>query len=127
MSVQASAGRRCDLEERLIGFAVQIMEIVESLPNTRVGNHVAGQLLRSGTSPAPNYGEAEAAESRNDFIHKMKVALKELQETRIWPLMVQRKRLTPVADKLAAALAECGELAAIFSASIKTAQRNRDS
>lgn len=126
MSTQAGPGRRYDLEERLIDFAVLVMDVVESLPNTRVGNHVAGQFLRSGTAPAPNYGEAEAAESRNDFIHKMKVALKELQETRIWLLMVQRKRLTPAGDKLAAALAECGELAAIFAASVKTAQRNRD-
>ena len=73
-----------DLEDRLIDFAVHIIRTAESLPKTKVGNHIAGQLIRSGTSPAPNYGEAQSAESRSDFIHKMKVALKELRETRIW-------------------------------------------
>ena len=67
-----------DLEERMIDFAVRIINVVEALPNTKVGNHIGGQLLRSGTSPAPNYGEAQSAESRRDFIHKMKIALKEL-------------------------------------------------
>jgi four helix bundle protein len=61
--------RNYDLRERLIEFAVRVLNVVESLPNSRVGNHVAGQLLRSGTSPAPNYGEAQSAESRKDFIH----------------------------------------------------------
>jgi four helix bundle protein len=76
-----------DLEERLIDFAVRIIRISESLPKTRVGNHIAGQLIRSGTSSAPNYGEAQSAESRSDFIHKMKVCLKELRETRVWLLL----------------------------------------
>ena len=78
--------RNYDLQERLIEFAVRVLNVVESLPNSRVGNHVAGQLIRSGTSPAPNYGEAQSAESRKDFIHKMKVALKELRETLVWLL-----------------------------------------
>ena len=72
--------RNYDLQERLIEFAVRVLNVVESLPNSRVGNHVAGQLIRSGTSPAPNYGEAQSAESRKDFIHKTKVALKELRD-----------------------------------------------
>lgn len=80
-----------DLEERLIDFAVRIINVVDALPNTKVGNHIAGQLLRSGTSPAPNYGEAQSAESRKDFVHKMKVALKELRETLIWLRIIQRK------------------------------------
>ena len=67
--------RDFDLEDRLIDFAVRIIRTAESLPKTKVGNHIAGQLIRSGTSPAPNYGEAQSAESRSDFIHKMKVAL----------------------------------------------------
>ncbi len=66
--------RNYDLQERWIEFAVRVLKVVESLPNSRVGNHVAGQLIRSGTSPSPNYGEAQSAESRKDFIHKMKVA-----------------------------------------------------
>lgn len=68
-----------DLEERLINFAVLIIEIVESMPDTKAANHLAGQLLRSGTSPALNYGEAQSGESRKDFIHKIKIALKELR------------------------------------------------
>ena len=70
--------RNFDLQERLIDFAVRVLNVVESLPKSRVGNHVASQLVRSGTSAAPNYGEAQSAESRKDFIHKLKVALKEL-------------------------------------------------
>lgn len=77
-----------DLEERLIDFAVRTIRAVESLPKNKTGNHITGQLIRSGTSPAPNYGEAQTAESRADFIHKMKVCLKELRETRVWLLML---------------------------------------
>jgi four helix bundle protein len=69
-----------DLEERLLEYSVRIIKIVEQLPNTRAGNHVAGQLLRSGTSPYPNHGEAQAAESPKDFIHKLRISLKELRE-----------------------------------------------
>ena len=75
--------RKFDLEERLITFAIQILEIVEALPRTRIGNHVAGQLIHCGTSPAPNYAEAQSAESTHDFIHKVKVVLKELREVRV--------------------------------------------
>ena len=76
-------GKDFDLEDRLIDFAVRIIQIAESLPNTKVGNHIAGQLIRCGTSPAPNYGEAQDAESRSDFLHKMKASLKELRETKV--------------------------------------------
>jgi hypothetical protein len=65
--------RRFDLEERLLEFASAVIDLSEKLPNTRAGNHVAGQMLRSGTSPYPNHGEAEDAESRDDFIHKLKI------------------------------------------------------
>ena len=84
--------REFDLQDRLIDFAVRIISVVEALPNTRVGNHIASQLVRSGTSPAPNYGEAQSAESRRDFVHKMKVALKELRETQVWLLIIERKK-----------------------------------
>ena len=63
-----------DLEERLIEFAVRVIRTAESLPKTKTGNHISGQLIRSGTSPAPNYGEAQNAESRADFVHKMRYA-----------------------------------------------------
>lgn len=121
---ESGKGQEFDLEDRLIDFAVRIMNLVEALPKTRVGNHVAGQLLRSGTSPAFNYGEAQSAESRSDFIHKMKVCLKELRETRIGLLMSQRKKLLP-ARKLTSILDECVELIRIFSASVRTAESNR--
>jgi len=82
-----------DLEERLIDFVVVVSDIVEQLPNTRLGNYLAGQLVRSGCSPALNYGEAQSAESRNDFIHKMKIILKELRESLISLKIIERKKL----------------------------------
>ena len=99
------------------------MDLVEALPKTRVGNHIAGQLIRCGTSPAPNYGEAQSAESRTDFIHKIKIVLKELREVRVWLLMMKRKQLVQSVEKLAATLTECNELTSIFVASIGTAER----
>jgi four helix bundle protein len=79
-----------DLEERLLEYSVRIIGIVEQLPNTRTGNHVAGQLLRSGTSPYPNHGEAQASESPRDFIHKLRISLKELRETQRWIKLIHR-------------------------------------
>ena len=117
--------REFDLQDRLIEFAVRVMNVVEALPNSRIGNHVAVQLLRSGTSPAPNYGEAQGAESRKDFVHKMKVSLKELRETHVWLLMIQRKPLIEPQEKLAPILCECNELISIFVTSIKTAEKNQ--
>ena len=114
-----------DLEERLIGFAISILQIVESLPKTRVGLHIGGQLIRCGTSPAPNYGEAQSAESRADFIHKMKVCLKELRETRVWLVMIVRANLLKPVPKLDQIITESDELISIFMASIKTAKRNK--
>jgi len=82
--------RAFDLEARLITFPVRVIRTAESLPKTSTGNHIRNQLLRSGTSPAPNYGEAQSAESRTDFTHKLKIVLKELRETRVWLLMIQQ-------------------------------------
>ena len=93
-----SDSRVYDLENRLIDFAVKIIKLAESLPKTRAGNHISGQILRSGTSPAPNYGEAQSAESNQDFIHKMRVCLKELRETRVWLIMISRSMLKPEND-----------------------------
>jgi len=112
-----------DLEERWIVFAIRINRIAESLPKTKVGNHIAGQLIRCGTSPAPNYGEAQSAESRADFIHKMKVCLKELRETKIWLLMIIRAKLVKPASKLEPLIDENNELISIFVSSIKTAKQ----
>ena len=112
-----------DLEERLIDFAVRIIQTAESLPKTKVGNHIAGQLIRCGTSPAPNYGEAQSAESRADFIHKMKVCLKELRETRVWLLMIVKANLIKSASKLKSLIEENNELISIFVISVKTAKQ----
>jgi len=117
--------RDFDLQDRLIDFAVRVMNVVEALPNNRIGNHVGAQLLRSGTSPAANYGEAQSAESRNDFMHKMRVSLKELRETHVWLLMIERRPLIEPREKLAPIIRECNELISIFVASIKTAEKNK--
>jgi len=116
--------REYDLQERMIEFVVRILKIVEALPETRATNHIASQLVRSGTSPAANYGEAQSAESRREFIHKMKVALKELRETLIWLLIIQRKSLVESADKLNSIIEENPQHIAIFVTSIATVERN---
>jgi len=82
-----------ELENRLIDFAVRIVKLSASLPRTRAGQHIAGQILRSGTSPAPNYGEARGAESAADFVHKLRIVLKELNETAIWLRLIDRSQL----------------------------------
>jgi four helix bundle protein len=114
-----------DLEGRMIDFAVRIIEVGRSLPKTKVGNHIAGQLVRCGTSPASNYGEAQGAESRSDFIHKMKVCLKELRETRVWLVMIVRAGLIKPASKLDSLIDENNQLISIFVKSIQTA-RDKD-
>jgi len=114
-----------DLEDRLIDFAVRIIRTAESLPKTRAGNHIAGQLIRCGTSPAPNYGEAQGAESHSDFIHKMRICLKELRETKVWLLMIVRANLIKPASKLEPLVNENDELISIFVSSIKTAKKRK--
>lgn len=113
--------RKYDLEERLLNYTINIIKVVEALPNTRTGNHIANQLLRSGTSPYPNHGEAQAAESNNDFIHKMRICLKELRETYRWLKVIRRLKLISYVDKANNALIETEELIKIFVTSIKTA------
>ena len=114
-----------DLEERLLEYSARIIHLVEKLPNTRIGNHIAGQLLRYGTSPYPNHGEAQAAESPKDFIHKMRVALKELRESFRWlKLIVRVGLLTSLDEELKELIQETDELIRIFVASIRTAESN---
>ena len=115
-----------DLEDRLIDFAARCIKVAESLPKTFAGQHLAGQLIRSGTSPALNYGEAQGAESRKDFIHKMKVSLKELRETLVCLKIIVRAELL-TEGKLQSLINETNELISIFVISIKTAKRNMDS
>jgi four helix bundle protein len=117
-------GRKYDLEERLLAFAAAVINLSEMLPSSRAGNHVAGQILRSGTSPYPNHAEAESAESREDFIHKLKVSLKELRETRRWARLIARMNWTDRNATLHFILNESDELIRIFVTSIKTAREN---
>ena len=115
--------REYDLEDRLVEFAVLVCEIAERPPKNQVGKHLSGQLTRCGTAAAPNYAEAQNAESRRDFIHKMKICLKELGEARVWLKFAKRRGIAKNAP-IDEGLRESEELIRIFSASIKTAQRN---
>ena len=108
-------------QERSVLFAVRIIDLVTCLPKTTAGRHIAGQVLRSGTSPAPNYAEARGAESRADFVHKLRIAVKELNETGIWLLIILKARMAPEA-LVTSLLQENRELARVLSASIRTAQ-----
>lgn len=114
-----------DLEDRLIRFAVRIVKLTEHLPKTPAGRHFAGQLLRSGTSPALNYAEARRAESQADFIHKMKVVLKELNETRVCLIIVSLSELLPPA-KMGDIIGEATELCKIFGTAIRTSRDNAE-
>ena len=117
---------RKDLEDRLIEFSVQTAEIINEIPNTKFANHLANQLVRSCTSPALNYGETQAAESKKDFIHKMSVVLKELRESLICLKIIKRGKLFQTSRILDALIKECNELVSIFYRSIETAsKRNR--
>lgn len=114
------------LEERLLDFAARIGQVVDALPETRMGKHVAGQLVRCGTSPAPNYAEACGAESRADFVHKLRIVLKELRESRVW-LGLSVKANLLAAAKLTALINECNQLMNIIGKSIVTARANSKS
>lgn len=116
--------RKFDLEDRLISFSIMIMENVEMLPESKIGNHLSGHLIRSSTSAALNYGEAQSAESRNDFIHKIKIILKELRETNVGLKIIHRKPLINNSEKLNIVMNECNELISIFMKSIETAKGN---
>lgn len=118
-------GKRGDeLAERLLDFAVRVGKVADALPKTRLGRHIAGQLVRCGTSPAPNYEEARAAESRADFIHKLRVCLKELRESRCWLRMIAKGSLLPEAQ-LRPLIDEATQLCNIFGRSVVTARQGK--
>jgi four helix bundle protein len=123
-SAPCIVNRQFDLEERLIQYAVHMLTLVEQLPVTSAGKHIGHQLLRSGTAPPAVYGEAQSAESRKDFIHKMKIALKELRESYIWLKIIKRKPLIKEVEVIEKPLAETNELISIFVKSINTAMKN---
>ena len=110
-----------ELSDRLLDFAVRVGKVVDALPNTRMGRHIGGQLVRCGKSPAPNYEEGCAAESRADFVHKLSVCLKELRESRLWIRMIIRGELLPEA-RMADLLDEADQLCGIMGQSLVTAK-----
>ncbi len=115
--------RKFDLQDRFVDYAVRIIKLSEQLPNSKTGKHIATQILRSGTSPAPNYGEAQSAESTADFIHKLKVALKELRETEVWLKIIVKTNLIKPIAKLSPLIKETDELISILFKSIDTAKK----
>ena len=116
---------RNELEDRLVNFAVSIFLVVDKLPKTFAGKHMGEQLIRSSSSAAMNYCEAQAAESKNDFIHKMKVVLKELRETFISLKIVDKSKMLPSSSNVDRELKENNELIAIFVKSTFTARNNQ--
>ena len=108
------------LQNRLISHTADILDISATLPKTPQATHISRQLLRAGTAAAANYGEARGAESRSDFVHKLRIVLKELNETAVWlQLILKGSLMTP--EKMSAVVAENEELCKIIAASIKTA------
>jgi four helix bundle protein len=118
--------KKYDLEDRLVDFTCRMIDVVETLPNTRAGNYIAGQLIRSCHSPTFNYGEVQAAESRNDFIHKMGIVLKELKECRTALKVIIKKVMIKPVEKLDGIYKETEELIAIVAKSIDTAIKNKE-
>jgi len=118
------ARKGADIEERLLEFAVRVGKAIDSLPDTRLGRHIAGQLVRSGTSPAPNYAEACAAESKKDFIHKLAIVLKELRESSVWIRLIVKSELIPE-QRLELLRDECDQLCKIIAKSLVTAKSNQ--
>lgn len=115
--------RKYDLEDRLVDYTCRMIDVVEALPNTRAGNYIAGQLIKSCHSPTFNYGEAQAAESTKDFIHKMGVILKELKECRTALKVIGKKEMIKPVVKLEGVYEETEELIAITGKSISTAKK----
>ncbi len=111
-----------ELENRLISFAALIINVINELPNTKAANHLSGQLVRSGTSPALNYGEARGAESNKDFVHKLQIILKELRESLNTLKIIELANLSPISPLLNKSLTECNELISIFVISVRSAK-----
>jgi len=122
-NVQKPSEPRFDLEDRLLEFSANIIRLIYALPNTRAADHIAGQLLRCGASPLGNHGEVQAAESRRDFVHKLRICLKEFKETRRWFRLLKHSQLVST-PKMEPILLETEELIRIFAASLRTAEKN---
>ena len=110
----------------MLEYAVRVIRVTESMKRTRTGVHIADQLLRAGTSPYGNHGEAEGAESRDDFVHKLRVCFKELRESRRWLKLIQRAELIDMPELLKGVIKEADELVRIFAQSIQTARKHQE-
>jgi len=115
---------RNQLEERLIDFAAKIIAFIELLVKNQAGNHIANQIARSSISSALNYGEAQSAESRKDFVHKIKIVLKESRETHIALRIIKKSKLVRNFSEVDLLISECNELVSIFVKSVETAEKN---
>ncbi len=130
-SPKAASGQFCqgprkfDLEERLIRLAVQIVRIADAFPDTKSGRILSDQLIRSGTSSALNYGEAQSAESKRDFVHKLRIVLKELRESSVALKIASELCFLDGLGESSPILNECHQLIAIFVKSIQTASKSR--
>ena len=113
-----------DIQERLINFAVNVIKLTSKMPKSPAEKHIAKQILRSGTSPAPNYAEARSAESTNDFVHKLKIALKELNETKVWLQIIIRSEMLSM-NECHELNNECDELCRIINASVNKVLRRK--
>src|SRR3989475_4697150 len=121
---EPSRSRADELEERLVDFAVRIVKLSSCLPKTPAGKHIAGQILRSGTSPAPDYGEARGAESHANFVHKVRIVLEELNETSNWLRVIERSHIIKP-ELLTDIIRENNEMCRIFTASLATARKGK--
>lgn len=117
--------RKYDLEERLLEYSAMVIRFADSLPNSMAGKMISEQILRSGTSPLSNHGEAQSAESAKDFIHKIKICLKELRETKRWILLVKQVPLPCDPNMADMLLDETEQLVKIFVKSVQTARNNK--
>ena len=117
--------REFDLQDRLVDYAVRIIKLSNALSKDQTGTHIHSQILRSGTSPAANYGEAQSAESKADFIHKLKISLKELRETEVWLKIIVKAELILPKSKVKPLLEETDELISILFKSVETAKKNK--
>ena len=114
--------KKYDLEERLLEYAARIVRLTENLKGTPSRTHISNQLLRSGTAALAHHGEAQAAESNKDFVHKLKIGLKELRETTRWLKLIHRVPLVNKPNLIEPLIQETDELERIFAASIRTLQ-----
>ncbi|MEO8771604.1 MAG: four helix bundle protein [Ferruginibacter sp.] len=119
-------GKKFDLEDRLVDFTCRMIDVVEALPNTRAGNYLAGQLIKSCHSPALNYAAGQPAESVNDFLHKLSIVLKELKECRVTLKIIGKKDLIKPASRLDEIFKETQALIAIIGKSISTAKKKKE-